>query len=207
MKRPYTSMTKRRVELVHDSGCVFIYGSKLAETLADVIMRLPASEEVTCNLHLDGLIQTLGEVLAVDIQKVIAEASDKPVAAKTFARALLAGFHPEAAVRVVQFGVNAGNGYVCPMCGDIHSIEVSYTSHCALVQTEDGTLEGTDDSDVGGDKEWYAESYALCTNCNCAGSVADFDASLPDKLIKRRLGKQQKGNCSLAGEAWTPATV
>jgi len=207
MKRGYTSMTKRRAELVYDSGCVFIHGSKIAEQLVDVIMRLPASEQATCNLHLDGLIQTLGEVLVGDIQKVIADASDKSVAAKTFARALLAGLHPVAAVRVVQFGVNAGNGYVCPKCGDIHSIEVAYTSYCALVQTEDGTLEGTDDSRVSGDKEWYSESYAQCTHCNCSGTVADFDASLPEKLIKRRLGTQQKGNGALAGHAWKPATA
>lgn len=207
MNRQYTQLAKRRVELVYDGGCVFIHGSKVAETLADVIMRLPSGEELTCNLHLENLIQDLGELQVGDLQKVLGDAHDKPAAAKTFARALLAGLHPFAAVRVVQFGVNTGNGYVCPRCGDIHSLEVTYTSYCALVQTDDGSLEGTDDSRLNGDREWNSESYTQCTNCNCAGSLADFDASMPDVLLKRLLGKQQQGKGFLAGKAWTPANV
>lgn len=207
MSIPYTPTNKRRVELVYDSGCVFIHGSRIADRLADVIMKLPADEEVTCNLHLDGLIQSLGETRVGSIQQVVAAADDKQAATKMFSRALLAGLHPDAAVKVVAFGEISDEGYVCPNCGDIHSIEIAYESYCALVQSERGELEGTDDSRVNGGREWSSSSFAQCTNCSFGASLADFDASEPYQMLKRRLRRQQRGIGGFAGQAWKPSAV
>jgi hypothetical protein len=191
MNKRYVPVADRRAYLSSGNRLIAVDGT--GDGLLGEIMELPATAEVSCTLNLNGSVLALGSALAGDIQRVISTAEDRANAASLIARSLTAGFHVAAAIRVVQFGLNQGNGYVCPKCGDIHSIEVVYTSYCGIEQNEDGKLQGIVDSRFNNDMEWDESSFARCTGCDFSSTLADFDASDPLRMIARALGNQQQG--------------
>lgn len=188
----YTPINQRRIKMTCGDSVVELKPGTITANHIEAIGTLPPAATVQIDLLLSDRVQRLGQVQAQKVQTMSADAVYATHELSMYFAALFAGVHPDAALLVCEFA-GSGGGYVCTNCGDIDHIEVTFQSQCLLVQSKDGTLEGTDDSALNNDKEFSAASPATCTACSFSGSLSEFDASAPDTLIKTRLGMQQQG--------------
>ena len=194
MKNKYVPLDQRKVLLSFWEGSRVLEIPKQAVTdeLLTAIKQILPDAVCSVRLTLGEAVWVLGDVSAAAIHKGICVADDEDASHNllSFIKALFAGIHPLAALKMIELDCS-GDGYVCPNCGDMHHIEVCYESNGLIVQTEDGEVTGLEDSKTSGDKTYGETSSAQCTACSFSGSLAEFDGGESTTMIKTRVASQQ----------------
>ena len=203
MSNNYTPLHRRVVTLRPDDKrrSLTLNDARVDNKIATAIRAVAAqASTLRCVLQLADEVVVLGRLANEELPEFLRHLDplDDKREISDWLRCLFNGMHPLAALKAVALSRHK-QGYVCPSCGEMHALDVDYTGSCTLVQSDSGTLEGTKSSPRDA-QEWHAVSPARCRSCGYAAELSAFDAADLDRLLKVRIGLQQRHVGHIAGQ-------